>query len=466
VPLIAYANRLPVSRGRQGWRASAGGLVSALRPALESREGAWVGWDGGSGDLPRRVQGLEVDLLPVALSRREVADYYHGFANRTLWPLLHGLIEQPVFERSWWRAYRDVNERFAAVEVGRGGLRWVHDYQLMLVPSLLRRAGASPIGFFLHVPFPPPEIYARLPWREQLLEGLLGADVVSFHTEPYRENFVRTCARLLKDVRVEGRTIAVARRRVLTAAHPISIDARTLAEDARSGVTERSLRGLRTQFGGRRILLGVDRLDYTKGIIERLRAIELLLEGRPELRGRLAFVQIAVPSRGEIREYRELRRSVEELVGRINGRFTDPGGDVPLHYLYGGVRHERLLAYYRLADVCLVTPLADGMNLVAKEFVTAQAAGGDAGALVLSEFAGAAVELHDALRCNPFDVDGIAAAIEIALELDQDDRRRRIERMAAAVAHHDVYWWTEQELTTAAEARTAARRPEPSRARR
>jgi trehalose 6-phosphate synthase len=456
VPLIAYANRLPVSRGRQGWRPSAGGLVSALRPALESRESAWVGWDGGAGDLPGRVEGLEVELLPVALSRREVEDYYHGFANRTLWPLLHGLIEQPVFERRWWRAYRDVNERFAAVDMGRGGLRWVHDYQLMLVPSLLRRAGAGPIGFFLHVPFPPAEIYARLPWREQLLEGLLGADVVSFQTEPYRENFVRTCARLLKDVRVEGRTIAIAGRRVVTAAHPISIDARTLDEDARSGATERSLRGLRTQFGGRRILLGVDRLDYTKGIIERLRAIELLLEGRPELRGRLAFVQIAVPSRGEIREYRELRRNVEELVGRINGRFTDPGGDVPLHYLYGGVRHERLLAYYRLADVCLVTPLADGMNLVAKEFVTAQAAGGDAGALVLSEFTGAAVELHDALQCNPFDVDGIAAAIELALQLDESDRRRRIERMAATVAHHDVHWWTEQELTTAAEARTAA----------
>nr|MBA2626765.1 trehalose-6-phosphate synthase [Gemmatimonadales bacterium] len=407
VSLVAYANRLPVSRGRHGWRASAGGLVSALRPALESRGGAWVGWDGGAGDVPRRVEGFDVELVPVALSRREVEDYYHGFANRTLWPLLHGLIEQPVFERRWWTAYRDVNERFAAVEVGSDGLRWVHDYHLMLVPSLLRRAGAGPIGFFLHVPFPPPEVYARLPWREQVLDGLLGADTVSFHTETYRDNFVRTCARLRDDVRIEGRTIALAHRRVLTAAHPISIDARTLAEDARSAATERSLRGLRAQFGGRRILLGVDRLDYTKGIIERLRAIELLLEGRPELRGRIAFVQIAVPSRGEIREYREVRRNVEELVGRINGRFTDPGGDVPVHYLYRGIPPERLLAYYRLADVCLVTPLADGMNLVAKEFVTAQAACGGSGALVLSEFTGAAVELGDALPCNPFDVVGL-----------------------------------------------------------
>jgi trehalose 6-phosphate synthase len=462
VRAVAYANRLPVSRGRQGWRPSAGGLVSALRPALESRHGAWVGWDGGAGNLPRRVEGLDIELLPVSLSRREVEDYYHGFANRTLWPLLHGLIEQPVFERRWWAAYRDVNERFAAVEAGGGGLRWVHDYQLMLVPSLLRRARVrGPIGFFLHVPFPPPEIFARLPWRAQVLEGLLGADVVSFHTERYRANFVRACARLrdgIGDVRVEGRTIALPRRRVVTVAHPISIDARTLAEDARSGATERSLRGLRAQFSGRRILLGVDRLDYTKGIIERLRAVELLLEGRPELRGRLALVQIAVPSRGEIREYRELRRHVEELVGRINGRFTDPGGDVPVYYLYGAVPRERLLAYYRLADVCLVTPLADGMNLVAKEFVTAQAATGGAGALVLSEFTGAAVELRDALPCNPFDVAGLGAAIEAALGLDEDDRRRRIERMAAAVARRDIHWWTEQELATTEGSGRAARR--------
>ena len=454
--LVAYANRLPVTRGRHGWRPSAGGVVSALRPALEPRESAWIGWDGGAGDLPRRVEGLDVELLPVRLSRREVDDYYHGFANRTLWPLLHGLVEQPVFERRWWKAYRDVNERFAAVEVDGGGLRWVHDYHLMLVPSLLRRAHAGPIGFFLHVPFPPPEIYARLPWREQLLDGLLGADLVSFQTETYRDNFVRTCARLREHVRVEGQTIALGRRRVRTAAHPISIDAAALAEGARSAATERSLRGLRTQFGSRRILLGVDRLDYTKGIIERLRAIEYLLAERPELRGRLAFVQIAVPSRGEVREYRELRRNVEELVGRINGRFTDPGGDVPVHYLYRGLPPERLLAYYRLADVCLVTPLADGMNLVAKEFVTAQAAGGGNGALVLSEFTGAAVELRDALRCNPFDLEGLAATIEHALALDEGDRRRRIERMAADVARHDVYWWTEQELAAARKARSAA----------
>jgi trehalose 6-phosphate synthase len=447
VRLVAYANRLPVTKGRQGWRPSAGGLVAALRPALVQEGGAWVGWDGGTGAVPQRVQGLEIDLCPVSLSRREVSDYYHGFANRTLWPLLHGLVEPPVFDRGWWRTYREVNERFAGTATGKEAIRWVHDYHLMLVPQLLRRAGAAgPIGFFLHIPFPPPEIFARLPWRERLVDGLLGADAVAFHTEQYRDNFVRTCERLRDDVTIRGRTIHLDGRRVRTAAHPISIDARAYAEQARGSGVGRWVGRLHSQFGSRRVLLGVDRLDYTKGIIERLRAIELLLEQRPERRGRVAFVQIAVPSRGEVREYRELRRHVEELVGRINGRFTDPGGDVPIYYLYGGVPSERLLAYYRLADVCLVTPLADGMNLVAKEFVVAQDAVGGAGVLVLSEFTGAASQLREALACNPFDLEALAGTIDLALELEEDDRRRRIAAMASGIARRDVYWWLDQEL--------------------
>jgi trehalose 6-phosphate synthase len=455
-PVVAYANRLPVTKTRAGWRASAGGLVSALRPALEASGGAWVGWDGGAADVPRHVDGLDVDLYPVHLARKEVEDYYHGFSNRTLWPLLHGLVEAPVLDRGWWQTYRAVNERFAAAPAGGGpgAFRWVHDYQLMLVPQLLRETHArGRVGFFLHIPFPAPEIYARLPWRTQLLDGLLGADVVSFHTEEYRANFVRTCERLRDDLRVDGSSMTLADGRVVaTAAHPISIDARSFAEAAVSTGVERCLRGLQKQFAGRRVLLGVDRLDYTKGIIERLRAIELLLELRPELRSRIAFVQIAVPSRGEIREYRELRTTVEELVGRINGRFTEPLGDVPVHYLYRGVTQERLLAYYRIADACLVTPLRDGMNLVAKEFVTAQAAGNGAGALVLSEFTGAAEQLADgALLCNPFDIEGLAGTVELALELDEDDRRARIDRLAASVADHDVFWWTEQELAAGRE---------------
>jgi trehalose 6-phosphate synthase len=461
-PLVAFANRLPVARVRGEWRAAAGGLVTALRPALQSRGGSWVGWDGGAADLPRSLPGLEVELHPVRLSRTEVAGYYHNFSNRTLWPLLHGLVEQPVFERSWWRTYRAVNERFAA-EVppprpGLAPLEWVHDYHLMLLPGLLRAEDAGrATGFFLHVPFPAPELFVRLPWRREIVDGLLGADVVSFQTEEFRDNFVRTCVRLHDDIEVDGDTITLPDRRLVrTTAHPISIDARDFAARATTPTVERRLRQLQRQFEGRRVLLGVDRLDYTKGIPERLRAIELLFELRPELRRRLAFVQIAIPSRGEVREYRDLRTHVEELVGRINGRFTDPGADVPVHYLFRGITPDRLLAYYRLADVCLVTPLRDGMNLVAKEFVTVQAAVEGSGVLVLSEFAGAAEELRSALLCNPFDLDGLAATIERALQIDETERRERLQRLAATVAAHDVFWWVEHELNAVAHAPVAA----------
>lgn len=459
LPVIAFANRLPVRRARNGWRLSDGGLVTALRPAMEVRGGTWVGWDGGS-EVPRQVDGVDVELRSVTLTRREIDDYYHGFANRTLWPLLHGLVEQPVFDRSWWTAYRDVNSRFAdADDAGEAGFRWVHDYHLMLLPELLRRRAApGRIGFFLHVPFPSSEVFARMPWRTAVLEGMLGADAVSFHTARYRDNFLRACVRLLDGVHVEGTTVYLPDgRRVRTEAHPISIDAGDFARRATEPRVDRYLAGLREQFDGRRVLLGVDRLDYTKGIPERLRAIELLLELRPELRSEIAFIQVAVPSRGEIREYRELRAAVEQLVGRINGRFTEPGVDVPVHYLYRGVTPERLLAYYRLADVCVVTPLQDGMNLVAKEYVTVQAATGGSGALVLSEFTGAIEELPEALPCNPFDLEGLTGTLSLALELDEDDRRHRIDAMATTIRDHDVFAWVDQELGLPARRPAAAR---------
>jgi trehalose 6-phosphate synthase len=458
LPVFAFANRLPVRRTRNTWRLSDGGLVAALRPAMKARGGVWVGWDGGT-ETPRRIPGLDFELRPVSLSRREVDAYYHGFANRTLWPLLHGLVEQPVFDRASWDAYRLVNERFASVDDPElVGMRWVHDYHLLLLPGLLRRRGSpGRIGFFLHVPFPPPEVFARLPWRTSVLEGMLGADVVSFHTQHYRGNFLRACAQLLDDVHVDGTVIRLTGGRVVrTAAHPISIDAADFARRARAPAVERALSGLHAQFAPRRLLLGVDRLDYTKGIPERLRAIELLLEMRPELRREITFVQVAVPSRGEIREYRELRAAVEHLVGRINGRFTEPGLDVPVHYLYRGVTPDRLLAYYRAADVCLVTPLRDGMNLVAKEYVTVQDATDAAGVLILSEFTGAIEELREALPCNPFDVEGLAGTISLALELDEEDRRRRLRRMATTIQRHDVFAWLDQELAVPTPSRRLA----------
>jgi alpha,alpha-trehalose-phosphate synthase [UDP-forming] len=456
--VIAVSNRLPLTRGAGGLAERAnGGLVAAVEPVLAaSRRGVWLGWDGGL-DVPATLADTRVDLHGVHLSRSEVERFYHGMSNRTLWPLLHGLVEQYTLDHRNWPAYRAVNERFAeqahALADDGDALLWVHDYHLMLVPRLLRARNADArIAFFLHVPFPPSEVWARLPWNEQVIDGLLGASHIGFQTMRFRDNFARSAlfagaATRWRDDRLllpDGRVVDIG-------VHPISIDAGTLAARARGMVAARALRTLRERFQGRRVLLGVDRLDYTKGIGERLRAFEFLLEQRRDLRGRVVLVQIAVPSRGDIREYREAREGVEAAVGRINGRFTVPGGEPPVHYVHTSVNPDQLLAFYELADVCLVTSLNDGMNLVAKEYVTAQGAVEGAGTLVLSRFAGAAEELGgDALLCNPFHPEGIAGTIELALELQPDDRRARMARLAAQVADHDVYQWAQRHLRAAA----------------
>jgi trehalose 6-phosphate synthase len=454
-PLVVVANRLPVSRGEDGWQAASGGLVTALRPVIEEVGGAWVGWDDDADGVPDRVEGLACDLYPVRLSAAQVHGYYHGFANRTVWPLFHDLVVQPVIDRGWWRHYQDVNRRFAArvadvVErTDVAPLLWIQDYHLMLLPEMVRDiAPSSPIGYFLHIPFPPPELVARLPWRDQLLNGLLAADSVGFHTPQYRDNFVRSVQRLFSGVTALGDTLILPDgRQVRAVAHPISIDASEFADLATDPGTEAEVAELREQFAGRKVFLGVDRLDYTKGIRHRLQSIELLLERNPALRREVAFVQIAVPSRDDVEEYRDLRTQVETEVGRINGRFTEPGHDVPVHYLYRGVPREALAAYYRLADVMCVTPLKDGMNLVAKEFVTVQAATREAGVLLLSEFCGAAMEFgDDAVRTNPFDVEGQSYLMESALRIDDNDRRARMRRMAEVVRDADVFRWVSDEL--------------------
>ena len=455
-PVIAVANRLPVQQGDDGWELSPGGLVTALRPVMATHPGAWVGWDGGAKGMPAALPDSDVRLLPVRLSAAQVRDYYRGFANATMWPLLHDAVEKPRFERAWWRGCQEVNRIFAeraltALDSHPDAMVWVHDYHLMLVPELIRNHRQDlPIGFFLHVPWPSPDIYARLPWREQVLWGLLGADVVAFHTDGYRANFLRSCARHLagSGVAVRGSSVVLPDGRVVTAATaPISIDAAGFAAFAADPEVKEGVAALEEQFSGRRLLLGVDRLDYTKGIIERLLAVEMLLERRPELRTSLAFLQIAMPSRDDVREYRQLRGTVEQHVGRINGRFTEPGSDVPVHYLYRGLSQQQLAAYYAFADALLVTPLIDGMNLVCKEYVTVQQAHGGSGALILSEFTGAAAELSEAVLCNPFDVEGLSYRLEQALTLTPGVRRKSLAAMAGHVRTHDVHDWVSGQLT-------------------
>ena len=453
-PLVILANRLPVTHDDTGWRPSAGGLVTALRPVVEDVDGHWVGWDGGQANVPDRVDGFGAQLHPLSLTSAEVHDYYEGFANRTLWPLFHDLLQEPVIDRAWWRTYQDINQRFAraATELDVADpVFWIQDYHLMLAPGMLRslRPDAT-IGFFLHIPFPPPELVARLPWRNQLLDGLLGADSLGFHTEWYRANFVRSVQQSHRDVTVSGDTIYLPDgHAVRTKAHAISIDASDFAALATSSETEQELKEMRDQFDGRHVFLGVDRLDYTKGMRHRLEAIQRLLADDVELRRRFAFVQVAVPSREDVAEYQDLRDHIEQIVGNINGRFTEPGHDVPVHYLHRSIPRHRLAAYYRLADVMCITPLKDGMNLVAKEFVTVQDAGEESGVLLLSEFTGASQEfVDDALLCNPFDVESLAALMAQALHFDPVDRRQRIERMAAQVRDHDVFDWVRSELAS------------------
>jgi trehalose 6-phosphate synthase len=422
---------------------------------MATRQGAWIGWDGGTKGIPATLPDLAVRLLPIGLSAAQVRDYYRGFANATLWPLLHNAIEKPRFERSWWRAYEQVNRVFAeramaAMDEQPDAIAWVHDYHLMLVPQLIRnRRPEQPSGFFLHVPWPSADIYARLPWREQILWGLLGADVVAFHTDEYRANFLRSCTRQLGDsgLEVRGSSVVLPDRRVVaTVTAPISIDTGEFAALAADAEVKQGIQALEDQFSGRTVLLGVDRLDYTKGIVERLLAVEMLLERSPELRSTLAFLQIAVPSRDDVREYRQLRTTVEQHVGRINGVFTQPGSDVPVHYLYRGLSQQQLAAYYAFADALLVTPLIDGMNLVCKEYVIVQQAHGGSGALILSEFTGAAVDLPQAVLCNPFDVEGLSYRIEQALALKPETRRKALAEMAEHVRTHDVHAWVSAQL--------------------
>ncbi|GAA4930814.1 trehalose 6-phosphate synthase [Actinomycetospora succinea] len=444
--LLVVANRLPFDLDADGaWHRAPGGLVTALEPTLRARGGAWVGWPGRPDAEPEPFDDDGLAIRPVTISAEEVAAYYEGFANATLWPLYHDVVATPRFERSWWEAYRRVNERFADAAAGaaaEGATVWVQDYQLQLVPRLLReRRPDLRIGFFLHIPFPPVELFAQLPWRQPVVEGLLGADVVGFQTAGGAENFRRVAARLTEATADSpGQVTAPDGRTVTVAAHPISVDASHLDGMARDPDTAKRSEALRHELGDpRTVLLGVDRLDYTKGIDVRLQAFaEVLGQGRLDP-AETVLIQVATPSRERVEHYAEMRDDIELTVGRINGEYASVGHPV-VHYVHQSTPREELVAFFRAADVMLVTPYRDGMNLVAKEYVASRGDGG--GALVLSEFTGAADELGDgAFLVNPHDLDAVGDAIVAAATQDPEDARARMQRMHDQVLEHDVERW-------------------------
>jgi len=442
--LVVVANRLPVHRVEGGWEASPGGLVSALMPMLQRRRGVWVGWAGsGTADLgPFTHEGLS--NVPVPLSDEEIRDYYEGFANSTLWPLYHDACQPPQFHRHWWGPYVAVNRRFAeaaAREAAPGASVLVQDYHLQLLPGMLR--GLRPdlrIGFFLHIPFPPVELFAQLPWRQRILEGLLGADVVGFQTKAGAQNFVRLVNRYTPH-RGVGQTIDVGGRQVEAREFPISIDFDRIDALAAAPATIAAARRIRAELGeNRTLMLGVDRLDYTKGIDQRLKAVHEIFRAGRHTVGDLVLVQISVPSRESVDEYIEIRERIEGLVGHINGQFGEVGR-VPVHYLRRSLPLEDLVAHYVAADLMLVTPLRDGMNLVAKEYCAARR--DDTGVLVLSEFCGAAHELERAVLVNPHDIDGMAGIIERAIAMPRAEQVRRMRSLRQRVRRRTVFDWAD-----------------------
>ena len=463
---VVVANRLPVDLerlpdGTTTWKRSPGGLVTALEPLLRRHSGAWIGWPGvpDTDEEPIFVDGLH--LCPVRLSEDDVAEYYEGFSNAALWPLYHDVIVKPIYHREWWDRYVDVNRRFAEATsraAAKNATVWVQDYQLQLVPKMLRELRPDlTIGFFLHIPFPPIELFMQMPWRTAIIEGLLGADLVGFQLPGGAQNFLILARRLVGantsrgsvGVRSRFGEVEYGSRVVRVGAFPISIDSAELDRKGHQRSIRQRAREIRSELGNpRKILLGVDRLDYTKGIDVRLKAFsELLAEGRAK-RDDTVFVQLATPSRERVESYRELREDIEQRVGRINGEYGEVGHPV-VHYLHRPAPRDELIAFYVASDVMLVTPLRDGMNLVAKEYVACRSDLG--GALVLSEFTGAADELRQAYLVNPHDLDGVKDAIEAAMNQTPEEGRRRMRALRRQVLIHDVDRWARSFLDALAE---------------
>jgi trehalose 6-phosphate synthase len=467
---VVVANRLPIDMerlpdGTTACKRSPGGLVTALEPLLRRRRGAWIGWPGitDGDDEPFFEEGLQ--LYPVRLSADDVAEYYEGFSNATLWPLYHDVIVKPTYHRHWWDRYVDVNRRFAEAAsraAASGATVWVQDYQLQLVPKMLRELRPDlTIGFFLHIPFPPVELFMQLPWRTEIVEGLLGADLIGFHLAGGAQNFLILSRRLVGaetsrgsvGVRSRFGEVHVGSRTVRVGAFPISIDSDELDQKSRDREVRRRAKALRTELGNpRKILLGVDRLDYTKGIDVRLKAFsELLAEGRVK-RDDTVLVQLATPSRERVESYQILRSDIEREVGHINGEYSEVGRPV-VHYVHRPVPRDELVAFFVASDVMLVTPLRDGMNLVAKEYVACR--GDLGGALVLSEFTGAAAELRQAYLVNPHDLEGVKDAIEAAINQPVEEGRRRMRALRRQVLAHDVDRWAQSFLDALADAHPA-----------
>ncbi|MGM0652594.1 MAG: bifunctional alpha,alpha-trehalose-phosphate synthase (UDP-forming)/trehalose-phosphatase [Bacillota bacterium] len=455
--VLIASNRLPVSVSRKQGQLeitpSVGGLATGLSSFHRSNDGLWVGWPGmNPGNKQKKMELEEIlqneyNCFPVYLSATDLKKYYRGFSNRTLWPLFHYFSTYATFDPTEWAAYKKVNQMFCnrLLEVTRpGDIIWVHDYHLLLLPGLLRKEiPDATIGFFLHIPFPSMEIFRCLPWREEILEGMLGADLVGFHSYDYTRHFLNSALRFLGKEQAYGQLI-VGDRTVNVDTFPMGIDTNKFSSTASSPAVVKEKGALGKRLKTKKVILSVDRLDFTKGIPERLKAFELFLDKHPQWHGKITYVMLCVPSRTKVREYQLLKSEIDELVGKINGRFNAPGW-LPILYMYRSIPFEKLVSLYSAADLALVTPLRDGMNLVAKEYVASQI-NNPKGALVLSETTGAAAELGEAITVNPNDINLMADAIAEGLAMSDEDKKVRIESMGVRLKKYDIFKWTEDFL--------------------
>jgi trehalose 6-phosphate synthase/phosphatase len=428
-----------------------GGVISALDPLMQQHRGMWIAWGSGNADFLVTDQKKIIKVPPekptyklkrIPLTKKEIENYYHGFSNRVLWPLFHLFIEKMHPKERYWNAYRRVNKKFAESvldEMKRDDLIWIHDYHLSLVPFFIKQEEPkAKIAFFWHIPWPPWEIFYTLPWRNQLLEGILMSDFIGFHTSSYVTNFMN-CAE-----RQPGAKLNLKKKMVYCKEHktrirhfPLGIAYNEYHRRANSPTVLKKAVKLKKLYGHKKLILGIDRLDYTKGILDRIKAFELLLEENPQYREKVVLVQIASPSRDKIEEYRSMKKEIDEAVGRINGKYRSETW-TPVMYFSKEISQNSLLSYYRVADIGLLTPLRDGMNLIAKEFI---ASNNENTVLILSEFAGASEELTDALLVNPYNLHAIAGAIKTAVDMPTEEKIRRFQAMRQNVRDHDAEWW-------------------------
>jgi len=459
VRLLIVSNRLPVSVTKRAndlrFQPSVGGLATGLSSFRESHQSQWIGWPGISTDKISEKEKQQIsnklevqNCHSVFLSAKDVRNFYHGFCNKTLWPLFHYFPLYTVYEDKYWQAYKQVNKAFcnSIVEIAEPDCCiWIHDYQLMLLPEFIRRElPDAQIGFFLHIPFPSFELFRLLPWRTEILNGLLGADLIGFHTYDYVRHFLSSTARILGAEHSMG-SLTVGNRIVRADAFPMGIDYERYWGALENPKVRKRITTIRKKVGNRKIIISIDRLDYTKGIIERLEAFDLFLSQNPQYKEKVTLILLAVPSRTGVEDYMELRKQLEGLVGRINGEHGTIGW-VPVWYLYRFVPFERLAALYNIADVALVTPLRDGMNLIAKEFVATKTDG--RGVLILSEMAGAASELGEAVTINAQNKGAIVEAIKEALEMPVEEQTERNRIMQGRLSRYTVTRWAHDFLET------------------